>query len=85
MAQRPQAPVTIDHLSFGTRDLIATHQFDAMQLGFPVLIHEWMLMEEGGRVDHMFFDCGAATPLRSCSGLMCPVYQVNLMPGSTAD
>jgi catechol 2,3-dioxygenase-like lactoylglutathione lyase family enzyme len=50
--------VTIDHLSFGTLDLSATRGFYEGQLGFPVLIHEWMVMEEGGRVDHLFFDCG---------------------------
>jgi catechol 2,3-dioxygenase-like lactoylglutathione lyase family enzyme len=55
--------VTIDHLSFGTLDLSATRGFYEGQLGFPVLIHEWMLMKEGGRVDHMFFDCGGGCAL----------------------
>ena len=55
--------MTIDHLSFGTLDLSATRGFYEGQLGFPVLIHEWMLMKEGGRVDHMFFDCGGGCAL----------------------
>lgn len=55
--------MTIDHLSFASRDLAATRHFYEGQLGFPVLIHEWMLMQEGGRVDHMFFDCGGGCAL----------------------
>jgi catechol 2,3-dioxygenase-like lactoylglutathione lyase family enzyme len=55
--------MTIDHLSFASRDLAATRHFYEGQLGFPVLIHEWMLMREGGKVDHMFFDCGGGCAL----------------------
>jgi catechol 2,3-dioxygenase-like lactoylglutathione lyase family enzyme len=55
--------MTIDHLSFASRDLAATRRFYEGQLGFPVLIHEWMRMQEGGRVDHMFFDCGGGCAL----------------------
>lgn len=50
--------MTLDHLSFGTHNLVATRHFYEGQLGFPVLIHEQLVMAEGGRVDHMFFDCG---------------------------
>lgn len=50
--------MTIDHLSFATHDLEATRAFYEGKLGFPVLIHECMLMQEGGYVDHVFFDCG---------------------------
>lgn len=55
--------MTIDHLSFASRDLDATRRFYEGALGFPVLIHEWMLMQEGGRVDHLFFDCGGGCAL----------------------
>ena len=50
--------MTLDHLSFGTLDLAATREFYEGQLGFPVIIHEQLVMAEGGWVDHMFFDCG---------------------------
>jgi catechol 2,3-dioxygenase-like lactoylglutathione lyase family enzyme len=50
--------MTIDHLSFGTRDMPATRHFYEQQLGFEVLIHERMLIEEGGEVDHIFFHTG---------------------------
>jgi catechol 2,3-dioxygenase-like lactoylglutathione lyase family enzyme len=50
--------MTLDHLSFGTHDVSATRDFYAGKLGFPVLIHERMLMQEGGTVEHIFFDCG---------------------------
>jgi len=53
----------IDHLSFATHDLAATRAFYEGQLGFSVLIHEWMLMQEGGHVDHLFFDCGGGCAL----------------------
>jgi catechol 2,3-dioxygenase-like lactoylglutathione lyase family enzyme len=55
--------MSLDHLSFATRDLAATRRFYEGQLGFPVLIHEWMLMQEGGKVDHIFFDCGGGCAL----------------------
>ncbi|MEI8251763.1 MAG: VOC family protein [Synechococcus sp. ELA057] len=55
--------MTIDHLSFATHDLQATRRFYEGQLGFPVLIHEWMLIQEGGHVDHLFFDCGGGCAL----------------------
>jgi catechol 2,3-dioxygenase-like lactoylglutathione lyase family enzyme len=48
----------LDHLSFGTRDIAATRAFYEGKLGFPVLIQERMLMQEGGTVEHIFFDCG---------------------------
>ncbi len=50
--------MTLDHLSFGTLDLAATRWFYEDQLGFPVIIHEQLLMAEGGQVEHLFFDCG---------------------------
>ena len=50
--------MTIDHLSFGTHNIAATRAFYEGQLGFPVWIHERMLMQEGGSVEHVFFDCG---------------------------
>lgn len=50
--------MAIDHLSFGTHDLTSTRAFYEGQLGFPVAIHERMLVAEGGHVEHMFFDCG---------------------------
>lgn len=50
--------MAIDHLSFGTRDLVRTRQFYEEQLGFPVVIHERMLVAEGGQIEHIFFDCG---------------------------
>jgi catechol 2,3-dioxygenase-like lactoylglutathione lyase family enzyme len=50
--------MTLDHLSFGTHNLAATRHFYEGQLGFPVTIHEQLLMAEGGRVEHIFFDCG---------------------------
>lgn len=61
----PGAPtaVTIDHLSFGTRDLEATRAFYEDKLGFPLLIHERMLIEGGGHVEHVFFDCGGGCAL----------------------
>ena len=55
--------MTLDHLSFGTHDLAATRQFYEQKLGFPVLIHEQLLMAEGGRVDHLFLDCGGGCAL----------------------
>jgi len=55
--------MTIDHLSFGTQDIAATRTFYAEKLGFPVLIHERMLMEESGTVEHIFFDCGGGCAL----------------------
>lgn len=50
--------MTIDHLSFGTRNMSATRYFYEHQLGFEVLMHERMLVEEGGEVDHIFFHTG---------------------------
>jgi catechol 2,3-dioxygenase-like lactoylglutathione lyase family enzyme len=55
--------MTLDHLSFGTHDLTATRQFYEQKLGFPVLIHEQLLMAEGGRVEHLFLDCGGGCAL----------------------
>jgi catechol 2,3-dioxygenase-like lactoylglutathione lyase family enzyme len=55
--------MTLDHLSFGTHDIAATRRFYEEQLGFSVLIHERMLMQEGGTVEHMFFDCGGGCAL----------------------
>lgn len=50
--------MTIDHLSFGTHDLQRTRRFYEEQLGFPIVIHERMLVAQGGRIEHIFFDCG---------------------------
>jgi catechol 2,3-dioxygenase-like lactoylglutathione lyase family enzyme len=50
--------MAIDHLSFGTTDMAATRAFWEGALGFPVVIHERMLVQEGGTVEHVFFDCG---------------------------
>ncbi|MDB9311335.1 VOC family protein [Aphanizomenon sp. CS-733/32] len=50
--------MAIDHLSFATRDMDATRHFYETQLGFNIVIHEHMIVEEGGYVDHVFFDCG---------------------------
>lgn len=55
--------MTLDHLSFGTHDLTATRHFYEAQLGFAVIIHEQLLMAEGGHVEHMFFDCGGGCAL----------------------
>ncbi len=55
--------MTLDHLSFGTHDIAATRAFYGGKLGFPVLIHERMLMQEGGTVEHIFFDCGGGCAL----------------------
>jgi len=52
--------MTLDHLSFGTQDLEATRHFYEAKLGFSVLILEQLLMAEGGRVEHMFIDCGGS-------------------------
>jgi hypothetical protein len=40
--------MALDQLSFGTHDLEATTAFDRDQLGFELLIHEWILLEEVG-------------------------------------
>ena len=50
--------MSLDHLSFGTHNITTTRAFYEEQLGFPVLIHERMLMQEGGTMEHIFFDCG---------------------------
>ena len=55
--------MTLDHLSFGTHDISSTRSFYEGKLGFPVLIHERMLMREGGAVNHIFFDCGGGCAL----------------------
>lgn len=55
--------MTLDHLSFGTHDIAATREFYEGKLSFPVLIHERMLMQEGGTVEHVFFDCGGGCAL----------------------
>ncbi len=55
--------MTLDHLSFGTNDIIATRAFYEGKLGFPVLIHERMLMQEEGTVEHIFFGCGGGCAL----------------------
>ncbi len=55
--------MTLDHLSFGTHDISATRAFYEGKLRFPVLIHERMLMQEGGTVEHIFFDCGGGCAL----------------------
>lgn len=50
--------MSIDHLSFGTHNMAATRHFYEQQLGFEVLIHERMVVEEGGEVEHIFFHTG---------------------------
>jgi len=55
--------MTLDHLSFVTHDISATCFFCKGKLGYPVLIHERMLMREGGAVNHIFFDCGGGCAL----------------------
>lgn len=39
--------MAIDHLIFGTSDLEDTRAFYEGKLGFPLLIHERMLVAEG--------------------------------------
>jgi catechol 2,3-dioxygenase-like lactoylglutathione lyase family enzyme len=53
--------MALDHLSFGTTDMRATRAFYEGALGFPVVIHERMMVAEGGQVDHVFFDCGGGS------------------------
>jgi catechol 2,3-dioxygenase-like lactoylglutathione lyase family enzyme len=55
--------MTLDHLSFGTHDIASTRAFYEGQLDFPVLIHERMVIQEGGTVEHVFFDCGGGCAL----------------------
>ena len=69
--------MTLDHLSFGTRDIEATRTFYADKLGFPVLIHERMLMQEGGTVEHIFFDCGGGCALAFMQWQSVPGVPVN--------
>ena len=51
-------PMAIDHLSFGTHDLEATNPCHGWNLGFELVIHIWILLENEGRVAHAYFDCG---------------------------
>jgi catechol 2,3-dioxygenase-like lactoylglutathione lyase family enzyme len=55
--------MTLDHLSFGTHDLATTLRFYDSELGFGVIIHEQLLMAEGGHVEHTFLDCGGGCAL----------------------
>lgn len=48
----------IDHVSLATHDMGATRAFYEGTLGFKVVIHETLAIEEGGSVDHIFFDTG---------------------------
>ena len=48
----------IDHVSLATHDMGATRAFYEGTLGFKVVIHETLAIEEGGIVDHIFFDTG---------------------------
>lgn len=50
--------MSIDHISFGTRNMAATRHFYEQKMGFEVLIHERMVVEEGGEIDHIFFHTG---------------------------
>jgi len=50
--------VPIDHVSLATHDMGATRAFYEGTLGFTVVIHETLSIEEGGTVDHIFFDTG---------------------------
>jgi catechol 2,3-dioxygenase-like lactoylglutathione lyase family enzyme len=69
--------MTLDHLSFGTHDIAATLGFYEGKLAFPVLIHERMVMQEGGTVEHVFFDCGGDCALA--------FMQWNSVPGVPSD
>ena len=50
--------MSIDHISLATHDMGATRAFYEGTLGFRVVIHETLAIEEGGTVDHIFFDTG---------------------------
>lgn len=50
--------MAIDHISLATHDMRATRAFYEGTLGFKVVIHETLAIEEGGTVDHIFFDTG---------------------------
>lgn len=50
--------MAIDHVSLATHDMGATRAFYEGTLGFQVVIHETLAIEEGGSVDHIFFDTG---------------------------
>jgi catechol 2,3-dioxygenase-like lactoylglutathione lyase family enzyme len=50
--------LSIDHVSLATHDMGATRAFYEGTLGFRVVIHETLAIEEGGTVDHIFFDTG---------------------------
>jgi catechol 2,3-dioxygenase-like lactoylglutathione lyase family enzyme len=76
--------MTIDHLSFASRDFAATRRFYEGQLGFPVLIHEWMLMQEGAGWITSSSTAAAAALLPLCNGSTCPVYRPIPTPASTA-
>jgi hypothetical protein len=47
--------MTVDHLSCGTHDLAATRHVHEGQFDFALIIHEQLLMAEGGRVEPIFF------------------------------
>lgn len=53
----------IDHVSLATHDMGATRAFYEGTLGFKVVIHETLAIEEGGTVDHIFFDTGESACL----------------------
>jgi catechol 2,3-dioxygenase-like lactoylglutathione lyase family enzyme len=55
--------VAIDHVSLATHDMVATRAFYEGALGFRVVIHETLAIEEGGSVDHIFFDTGEGSCL----------------------
>ena len=52
--------MTLDHLSCGTHDLAATRYVHEGQFDFALIIHEQLLMAEGGRVEPIFFSTAAA-------------------------
>jgi catechol 2,3-dioxygenase-like lactoylglutathione lyase family enzyme len=55
--------MAIDHVSLATHDMGATRAFYEDTLGFGVLIHETLAIEEGGTVDHLFLDTGESACL----------------------
>lgn len=55
--------MAIDHVSLATHDMGATRALYEGTLGFKVVIHETLAIEEGGTVDHIFFDTGEGSCL----------------------
>lgn len=76
--------MAIDHLSFGTRDMQATRYFYETQLGFSIVIHETMHVQEGGKVDHIFFDCGGGCCLAFMHWVDAPMIPATFETGINA-